>query len=189
MKKYDWQKAQEMYGKYTDREISNAIGASIYQVENDRRKKGIKPISMSKWLKYEHLLGIESDDLIAKKLRVGKRTVTRHRLRLGIFTINDGAESYLQREFIKTLHNYNEQVKTPLGKADIVDDTTIYELKFLLNTNSLHCAVGQLLTYSKFIKRDRLCIVTTKNLLNGQALDVLQELGISIIVFDITQNG
>ena len=94
-----------------------------------------------------------------------------------------GPEYEIQMRFVKTLGIFREFVKTPAGVADVVDDNTIYEVKRSLGSQDLHHAVGQLISYSHFIKGKKLCIVTEQNRLGQVAIDICESVGITIIEF------
>jgi len=178
--KYDYSKVDQMLlGGMSNSEIIKATGVGRQAVYSRRIKNKISPTTQ--WKRFEHLLGTMTDTELATIIGKNKNTITAKRMRDGIPPFASSREAKLQSQFVKTLHNVREQVYTPVGYADVVDDDTIYELKFSLNISSLHTAIGQLFCYSRFIPNRKLCIVTTK-IFDQRYTEVCKPLGISILI-------
>ena len=181
--KIDYSEVDKMLGDNSDSEISEKTGIDRRYIWRRRKTSDNQPVS--RWDKYKSLLGTMKDGELGAIIGISGNAVTRKRIRTGIQPFAGSDEMRMQKEFVKTLQDASQYVTTPTGNADIVDKTTIYELKFILTTNNMHTAIGQLLSYSHFIKNKKLCIVTTK-VTAKSCLDVCYALGISIktVTFD-----
>ena len=77
---------------------------------------------------------------------------------------------------------YDEYVRTDAGIADVVTGWTIYELKCKLTLNTLHTAIGQLLSYSHALPgRDK--VIVCKSVAKPIIYKLAKKLDISILVF------
>lgn len=171
-----------MFENYTDAEIAKKIGKSRAYVANYRIMHSI-PV-FKKWDRYNHLLGIRPDAEIAKMLGVNTNAVTVKRVRAGIPSPTTSKESKLQRKFVKKLRNPAQYVRTPYGIIDVLDDEFIYELKTPLSTGAANSAVGQLLAYRNEFPNKKMAIVTDKILINGKTRQHIDQLFISLILFE-----
>lgn len=173
---------RSMFENHTDAEIAEKIGKSRSYVASYRITNEI-PV-FKKWDRYNHLLGVLPDIEIAKMLGVNSNSVTAKRIRAGIPSPVTGKESKLQKKFVKNLENPRQYVRTPYGIIDVLDDKFIYELKTPLTTGSANSAVGQLLAYKNEYPDRKLAIVTDKIFVNGKTRQHLDQLFISLILFE-----
>ena len=84
-------------GKYTAVEIANKVGCSYKLVNNYRQVERIEKVS--KWDKYEHLLGVMPDTELADLIGITANAVTRKRLRDGILSNNDNKHSLIIKKY------------------------------------------------------------------------------------------
>ena len=175
----DYSEVDKMLGSCSDSEISKKTGIDRRYIWRRRRIVGAPVIA--KWDKYTGLLGTMRDSALGEMIGISENAVTRKRIRSFVPPFAGSKERQLQIEFAKTLSGATQYLATPAGCADIVDSTTIYELKFILTTTGMHRAIGQLLSYSYFIKNKKLCIVTTR-IAGKSCQEVCDDLGISIRV-------
>jgi len=166
----------------TNREIADKHGLRIKTVSMKRRKLGIP--NVSKWDRFEHLLGTTTDSEVARITGMKQGTVLKKRKRAGIPPFNGSKEATLQKEFVKKLDNYEEYVSTDYGEVDVLTDDTIYELKSDSSLNYIHTAIGQLLLHSNAYPDRELFIVVSEIKMGDKVIEAVHKLGIQIMTFD-----
>jgi predicted transcriptional regulator len=181
MEKID--KMKSMFGKYTDREIADAVGVSRQRVSNYRLSQGIDVFR--KWERYEKLLGTKPDNEIADLMGITANAVTQKRNRMGIepFVEHNQNERKFQERFVKTLDNPKEYVITDRGILDVETENALYELKVVINLSALQRALGQIMLYGSAIPNKKLYIVCQKLKIEDALVKDVEKLGVKIITF------
>jgi len=181
---YDWAAVTPHWGKLTDRQIADRFYIPRVIVSNRRNHLGIQVVR--KWDEHKHLLGTMPDGDLAAIVGVGRNAVTVKRIRMGISSFNTSLENKVETAFCKTLKvPYQRQVATPLGRIDVLADTTIYECKYRLRLAELHKALGQLICYDYSFSDREMAIVCAEIAIPDQAIDFLKySFGIEIIVVE-----
>jgi len=180
--KYDWKKADAMWGNATDKEIANIMGCDRKIISSHRSAKKIPCFKKSQ--RIEKLLGTMSDKEVADRLGIKPNTLTIYRIRHGIGAHRSGEEAALQKRFVESLSDSLEYVRTPGGIIDVLTDKYVYELKVSLdNVSCLHSALGQILIYSSFYPDRKRAIVCQKNHVSQEVLDILSSFDVELIIF------
>ncbi len=123
---------------------------------------------------HRHLLGTMLDKDLAAIADVKPNTVTQKRIRAGVLRFSPSLENEVETAFCAMLTEpYQRQVTTPLGRIDILTDTTIYECKHKLGLGELHKALGQLICYQFVFPSREMAIVCTEIAIPQDAIDML----------------
>lgn len=186
MTKYDWSEIERYFGRLTDREIADRFDVPRVQVANRRLANGVKVVT--KWSKYEHLLGTLSDGDLAEIAEMKPNAVTRKRIRCNISRFNRGQESKLEDLLCSTLKEpFERQVITVLGRVDVLTSTTIYECKYRLRLSELHKAVGQLTCFRNIFPNRERIIVCAKMSISPDIIVLLGSMGIRILQLTLSE--
>lgn len=180
----DWSAIKPYLGEFTDAEVAAMFNVPRNHVASRRFAMGIPAIRM--WGRYEHLLGTMPDSDLGEIVGLGANAVLKKRQRMGISNFNTSLESEVETTFCATLNEpYQRQVATPLGRIDVLTDSTIYECKYRLGLGELHKALGQLICYDYSFSDREMAIVCAEIAISDQAVDFLKSsFGIEIIVVE-----
>jgi hypothetical protein len=180
MKTTKTKQIQDLLENHTDKEIAAIVGTSHNYVNNIRHYT--KARKVSKWSKYEHLLGVSSDTEIGELIGITANAVTRKRLRMGIATDAEMLHKKIVEHFAEKLINPRFEVVTRTGgKIDILTDHMICECKVKLDSSAAFHAIGQLAIYSLDYPHHKKVIVTSEiDLPKNISIKTLASLGIFV---------
>lgn len=95
-------------------------------------------------------------------------------------------EAWLEQKLVETLEKrgveYQRQVRTVCGIADVVTDDTVYEVKVALTLDILFKAVGQVSMYAEALGRNRRVIAGHRVKGMDDVYAVVRRLGVEINV-------
>lgn len=78
--------------------------------------------------------------------------------------------------------SWQRQVQTKAGRADVVTDTTVYEVKLVLNRPALYHAFGQVTLFAAALGKPRRVIVGYPHRRFQGLIDAIREQGVEINV-------